>query len=73
MKELNMITNTKSGPGITTHMFADFLREPDQLNHCKVLVWITTEGHMPFLKPLPPEIAAYAAGNGSRTDGHASP
>jgi hypothetical protein len=73
MKELNLITNTITAPGLTTQFLADFLREPEKLSHCKVLVWITTEGHMTDFKPLPPGIAAYAEGSGSRTESHPRP
>jgi hypothetical protein len=73
MKELNLETNTIAAPGFTTQFFADFLREPEKLSHCKVLIWITTEGHMTVFKTLPPEIAVYAEGSGSRTETHPRP
>jgi hypothetical protein len=60
--ELNLLTNTITGPGFTTQFFADFLREPEQLSHCKVIVWITTDGHMPSFEPLPPAITAALQG-----------
>jgi hypothetical protein len=58
VKELNLLTNTITGPGFTTQFFADFLREPEKLDHCKVIVWITTEGHMTVFKPQPPDVTA---------------
>ena len=58
MRELNLITNTLTGPGFTTQFFADFVREPETLDHCKVVVWITTEGHMTCFEPLPPVVLA---------------
>jgi hypothetical protein len=58
VKELNLLTNTRTGPGFTTEFFVDFVREPELLDHCKVVIWITTEMHMPEFLPLPPSVAA---------------
>jgi hypothetical protein len=60
VNELNLLVNSRWGGGTTTENFGDFLREPDTLKHCKVLVWITSEKHLESFRPLPPPIAAYA-------------
>jgi hypothetical protein len=58
IKELNLLTHTRIGSAVTTESFADFLREPELLDHCRVVVWITTEHHLPYFKPLPAAIEA---------------
>jgi hypothetical protein len=37
----------------TTDAFHDFLREPDLLAHCRVVIWVTTWPHMTHFRPLP--------------------
>jgi hypothetical protein len=56
IKELNMLTHTRAFDHQTTESFADFLREPELLAHCRVLVWITTTQHMTWFQPLPPQV-----------------
>jgi hypothetical protein len=56
IKELNLLTRTRWAPGQTTEGFADFLREPELLDGCRVLVWITTTRHLIDFKPLPVDI-----------------
>src|SRR5262249_27645520 len=46
IKELNLLVSTRIEPGLTTQAFTDFLREPELLAHCHVVVWICTEQHM---------------------------
>jgi hypothetical protein len=58
IKELNMLTHTRAFDHQTTESFADFLREPELLSHCRVLVWISTTQHMTWFHPLPPQILA---------------
>jgi hypothetical protein len=53
IKELNLIVEARAFPDQTTECFADFLRTPEALDHCRVLVWVTTEHHMTRFKPLP--------------------
>jgi hypothetical protein len=57
IREINLLINTRARAGQTTEAFKDFLREPELINSCKVVVWITTEQHMPIFKALPPGIA----------------
>jgi hypothetical protein len=57
VKELNLLTATIASPSLTTEAFTDFLRDPKLLQHCRVVVWITTEQHITQFKPLPPPIA----------------
>jgi hypothetical protein len=56
IKELNLLTCTRIAAGQTTEAFAEFLREPEILNHCRVMVWITTDQHMTHLHPMPAPI-----------------
>jgi hypothetical protein len=62
VKELNLLVNCRWRGGATTEEFVDFLREPELLKNCRVLVWVSTEQHLTNFKPLPPPIAAYARG-----------
>jgi hypothetical protein len=62
IKELNLLTLTKLGDNQTTEPFVDFLRDPTQLAHCRVVVWITTEQHMAWFKPMPEPIMASLKG-----------
>jgi hypothetical protein len=39
-KEINIPVHPHHGAGQTTQAFTDFLRDPDLLNHCKVVVWL---------------------------------
>jgi hypothetical protein len=57
IKELNLLIGTRSHDNQTTEAFADFLREPEILSHCRVVVWLTSEQHMTRFKPLPQAIA----------------
>jgi hypothetical protein len=57
IKELNLLIETRVAPDQTTESFADFLRQPELLAHCRVLVWITTEQHLSRSKPLPGPVA----------------
>jgi hypothetical protein len=58
IKELNLGVRIHAGAGHTTEGFVDFLRVPELLDGCRVVVWVTTEQHMTHFKPLPAEIAA---------------
>jgi hypothetical protein len=55
--ELNLPVATHSTGGQTTEAFAEFVREPELLDHCRVVVWVTTEQHLTHFKPLPPRVA----------------
>jgi hypothetical protein len=58
IKEMNLRVRTCWSPGQTTQGFSAFLREPELLDGCRVLVWVTTEAHLPFLVAVPPAVAA---------------
>jgi hypothetical protein len=58
IKELNLQIHTRIHDDGTTEFFTDFLREPELLARCRVVVWITTEQHMAQFKPLPAPIMA---------------
>jgi hypothetical protein len=60
-RELNMRINVHAVAARTTEVFRDFLREPDLLAHCRVVVWITTGRDWPRFPPLPPEITGATA------------
>jgi acetyltransferase AlgX (SGNH hydrolase-like protein) len=53
IKELNLLVSTRIHIDGTTQMFNDLLREPELLDHCRVVVWITTEDHMTRFMPMP--------------------
>ena len=57
-KELNMPIHVWTVAGETTGFFAEFLRSPEVLNGCRVLVWITTEQHLTHFGTMPPPILA---------------
>jgi len=56
IKELNLLIYTRAFDHQTTESFADFLRDPELLAHCRVLVWICTTQHMTWFHPLPPQV-----------------
>jgi hypothetical protein len=60
IKEINLLMRLSGGGGRTTESFADFLREPESLDGCRVVVWVTSWQSLPEFKPLPLEIAEYA-------------
>jgi hypothetical protein len=57
-RELNMPIHAWSVAGQTTGFFSEFLRAPEVLNHCRVLVWVTTEQHLTHFGTMPPPIMA---------------
>jgi hypothetical protein len=56
--ELNLLVLTRRSSQGTTEFFGDFIREPELLEHCRVVVWVTTWQHMTEFKPLPAPILA---------------
>jgi hypothetical protein len=58
VRELNLLINTSTSNDQTTEAFASFLRQPELLEHCRVLVWITTDLHMTRFRPMPKPILA---------------
>jgi hypothetical protein len=58
MKELNMLISTRVMDGATVEFFRDFLRDPQALRDCRVVVWITTEQHMTHFTPMPEPVMA---------------
>jgi hypothetical protein len=57
IRECNLLVSTLASDNQTTEFCADFLRQPELLKHCRVVVWITTEHHLTQLKQLPPAFA----------------
>jgi hypothetical protein len=60
IKELNLLILTRWREAASTDFFAEFLREPKVLEHCRVLIWLTTDGSMTAFRPLPAPVAAAA-------------
>jgi hypothetical protein len=58
IKELNLLIYPRVRDGETTGFFGEFLREPEVLNHCRVVVWITTEQHLTHFQKMPEPIMA---------------
>jgi hypothetical protein len=58
IRELNQLISTDTSDDQTTESFINFLRDPELLAHCRVLVWITTEYHMTRFRPMPKPILA---------------
>jgi hypothetical protein len=56
IRELNQLINTRWGDDQTTQQFADFLRDPSLLAHCRVVVWVTNEQHLPRFAKMPSQI-----------------
>ena len=69
IKELNMSVRTSAGAGYTTESFVDFLRAPELLDGCRVVVWVTTEQHMTHFQPLPAAVAGPAKQATEKRDG----
>jgi hypothetical protein len=61
VNESNLLVNANHSGGMTTESFGGFLRDPEILQHARVVVWITTFQHLAHFKPLPPAIATCAA------------
>jgi hypothetical protein len=57
-RELNLRIRVRLAEGQTTSFFWDFLREPEILKGCRVVVWVTTEQHMTHFQSMPPPIMA---------------
>jgi hypothetical protein len=58
IRELNLLTRNRVGPGQTTDPFADFLRDPEAIEGCRVLVWIATEQDMTHFRAMPEPVQA---------------
>jgi hypothetical protein len=53
VKELNLLTANLEYDSQTTERFADFLRDPGLLEHCRVVVWITSDHNMSMFARMP--------------------
>jgi hypothetical protein len=56
IRETNLRIRTRWGNGHTTQALAEFLREPEQLNGVRVIIWITADEFLFMFRYLPPEI-----------------
>ena len=55
-RELNLPVRLLTGGGHTTHAFKDFLRNPDTLKDCKVVIWLVCHSSLKADWPLPERI-----------------
>jgi hypothetical protein len=53
IRELNLLTYNRDSRGQTTQAFGDFLREPEALAKCRVVVWVTTNQHFTRFAKMP--------------------
>jgi hypothetical protein len=60
IQEINQLVRTCPGKAGSLGLFNDLLREPELLEGCRVLIWITTPEHMMTFKSVAPPIAAAA-------------
>jgi hypothetical protein len=56
VRELNLPLHSLGAGGQTTQKFKDFLRDPDLLKDCKVVVWLVCNSHLAMSWPLPEPI-----------------
>jgi hypothetical protein len=56
IKEMNLLVRTRWAKGQTTEAFGMFLREPEVLEGCRVVVWIVSEQHLPHFYAMPPPV-----------------
>ena len=54
--EINLPLVLLSGGGHTTHVFKDFLRNPELLKDCKVVIWLVCNTGLKSAWPLPQKI-----------------
>jgi hypothetical protein len=58
VKEMNLPITWRIGHNTTTEAFCDFLREPELLAYCRVVVWVIADQHMTRFKTLPGPVTA---------------
>jgi hypothetical protein len=61
IRELNLLIQTRWAAGRSTECFADFLREPEVLDQCRVVIWVSSDRYLPLFRALPPAVASEAA------------
>jgi hypothetical protein len=61
VRALNMRIRTNWMGCHTTEAFADFLREPEQLDGVRVVIWVTIERHLTKQNLMPPSIMSELA------------
>ena len=54
--ELNLPVNSLIGGGHTTDKFKEFLRDPEMLKDCKVVIWLVCNSSLKNPWPLPKKI-----------------
>jgi hypothetical protein len=54
INELNLLVGMQAGAGDVpaTEQFAEYVRSPELLAHCRVVVWIISEHQLAKLQPL---------------------
>ncbi len=55
-RELNLPIKNLTGGGNTTQAFKEFLRDPELLKDCKVLIWLVCNSSLKNPWPMPPQI-----------------
>jgi hypothetical protein len=60
IKELNLRIRSQWRAAGSTDLFYEYLRDRKALDGCKVLIWITTDQHIPTFRELPEGIATGA-------------
>jgi hypothetical protein len=58
-RELNLLPHVLAASQQTTQAFDAFLREPELLEHTRVVIWVIPERHLTF-RTMPGPIASYA-------------
>jgi hypothetical protein len=56
IKETNILPKTIMGGGFTTEAFAQMLRQPELLDNCRLVVWVTTGKALPNFAQMPSPI-----------------
>jgi hypothetical protein len=62
IKELNLRIRSQWRAAGATDLFFEYLRDPKSLDGCKVLIWVTTDQHIPIFRELVEGIAVEAKG-----------
>jgi hypothetical protein len=73
IKELNLRIRSQWRAAGATDLFYEYWRDPKELESVKVLIWITTDQHIPIFREVPEGIAADAKAKGSATDSAGTP
>jgi hypothetical protein len=73
IKELNLRIRSQWRAAGATDLFYEYWRDPKSLESVKVLIWMTTDQHIPIFRELPEGIAAETKPKGSATGSAGTP